>query len=311
MTSGPSRLALAVLPKPGRSTLALAVLLSLGLAGTAAAFKPPTLESSVMDPGHFIPEEERAQLEARLDHVRERSGNAVVVFVAPSLDGEPVEDVAYETFNAWGVGQKGKDNGVLLLLAPNDRKVRIETGKGEEGDLTDIQSGRILHEIVTPQMKAGNVGEAAWRGSAAILQALGHEPGAPGAPPPVPRERRRPPEPAVHRALPADSDWLIHLQRLLGFALAAPLVVGRRRRRRWFWRGWRRGLQRGRWQLGRRRIQRQLLSRTYIPKNRCGKTLKSSPFRSVSGALNRRCRKTSELISGKRGVGTTWILALR
>jgi uncharacterized protein len=100
----------------------------------------------VVDTAGALTASEREALDSKLDQVRLQTGLAVVVFYPGSLDGENVEDVAYQAFNQWGVGQKGKDNGVLLVLAKNERKVRIETGKGVGGELTDIQSGRAFSE---------------------------------------------------------------------------------------------------------------------------------------------------------------------
>src|SRR5207248_6577093 len=84
-----------------------------------------------------------------------------------------VEDYSIDLARSWGVGQKGKDNGVLLLIAYDDHKLRIEVGRGLEGTLTDLQSGRIIREELTPRLRAGDVGGAIEAGTTAIRAALG------------------------------------------------------------------------------------------------------------------------------------------
>src|SRR6185436_945485 len=93
-------------------------------------------------------------------------------FVVGSLEGETIDDIAYKTFNAWGVGQKGKDNGVLLVIAPNERKVRIETGLGVGGALTDLQSNDIIRQVIAPKLKDNRFFEAIDQGTNAIAEAL-------------------------------------------------------------------------------------------------------------------------------------------
>src|ERR1700679_3844186 len=127
--------------RASRLVAALAALVALvALAFPAFAFTPPALHGHVVDTAGALTAEEVAALDAKLDAVRQRSGFAVVAFVVGSLEGEPIDDVAYTTFNTWRVGEKGLDNGVLLVVAPNERKTRIETGKGVGGAPTDLQS---------------------------------------------------------------------------------------------------------------------------------------------------------------------------
>lgn len=151
---------------------ALVALVAFTPDAQAARFTPPPLRGHVVDGTNTLTAEQIAQLDARLTAVRERTGFAVVAFVAPSLEGLPIDDVAYDTFNTWEVGEKGKDNGVLLVIAPNERRVRIETGKGVGGELTDIESAEILRSYVSPAMKDGDLYRAIDQGTSAITEAL-------------------------------------------------------------------------------------------------------------------------------------------
>ena len=114
-------------------------------------------------------------------------GLTVVVLVTGPLESTPIDDVAYETFNAWGVGAKGKDDGVLLVVSPEDRKIRIETGKGVGGAITDVQASHINRDIIGPELANGNVYVALNRGTGAILSALAKE--APDPATPAPRRK--------------------------------------------------------------------------------------------------------------------------
>ena len=99
----------------------------------------------------------------------------MVVTVA-DLQGTPIEDFGYQLGRVWGIGQKDKNNGALLIVARDDRKLRIEVGYGLEGRLTDAQSSVIINQIITPTFKAGNFSQGISDGVAAILQVLGGDP---------------------------------------------------------------------------------------------------------------------------------------
>lgn len=111
-------------------------------------------------------------LDDKLDAARRRTGFSVVAYATPSLRGEPIEDLAYRAFNTWGVGAKGADTGVLLVIATGERKIRMETGKGVGGALTDVQSARIIREIIAPRMSQGRLRDAVDAGTDAILREL-------------------------------------------------------------------------------------------------------------------------------------------
>jgi uncharacterized protein len=163
------------LPEPRRwfvALVAFAILLVSSLA-QAAAWKPPPLRSHVVDEaGALRPEEARA-LDRKLDRARRQTGFAIVVYLMPQLpEGKSIEDVGYEAGNSWGVGSKSGDDGVLLLASLSEHKLRIETGKGVGGALTDLQSSRINREVIGPLMKQGQTYAAMDRGVDAILKEL-------------------------------------------------------------------------------------------------------------------------------------------
>jgi len=155
--------------------LAIVATIAVGTPAVAARFVPPPLEGHVVDGTNTLTGEQRAEIDRKLEDFRQRTGFAIVAFVVPSLEGSTIEDVAYDTFNTWKVGEAGKDNGVLLVIAPNDRRSRIETGKGVGGALTDLESAEILRGYVTPAMRDGDLRRAVDDGTSAIEKALSDE----------------------------------------------------------------------------------------------------------------------------------------
>ncbi len=137
-----------------------------------AKFEVPPKEGPVTDTAQALDPEAKESLARKLAAVRAQTSYEVVIFVCPSLEGETVEDVAYETFNAWKLGQAGKDNGVLLVVAPNERKDRIEVGKGVEGALTDLESDDIRRKVLEPRLKAGDMAGGLDAAATAIARAL-------------------------------------------------------------------------------------------------------------------------------------------
>lgn len=139
---------------------AFVAVLVLRPTAAAAGYAPPAMRDAVTDTSGKLTEAEDRALEERITAYRTRTGNEIAVFVAGSLEGQSIEDVAYETFNTWGIGKKGLDNGVLLVIAPTERETRIETGKGVGDRLTDIDCAIILRERVGPLLKQGRFVEA-------------------------------------------------------------------------------------------------------------------------------------------------------
>jgi uncharacterized protein len=134
--------------------LALVFLLFLPLAALAATF--PQLTGRVVDNAGLIDPAAEAAITAKLATFEEKSSDQIVVATIPSLGGEPLEDYANRLFRAWGLGQAGEDNGILLLVARDDRKMRIEVGYGLEGTLTDLHSKLIIEDTLVPAFRAGD-----------------------------------------------------------------------------------------------------------------------------------------------------------
>ncbi len=119
----------------------------------SAKSNPPTLVTDVA--GVLTPEQKQA-LENKLVAIDDSSSNQIAVVIIPSLDGYPKEEYANKLFRAWGIGDKKKNNGVLLLIAINDRQIWIEVGYGLEGAIPDITALNIIDNDIKPAFKAGN-----------------------------------------------------------------------------------------------------------------------------------------------------------
>ena len=124
--------------------------------------------------GVFSPEQKSA-LESRLAALRQTNGAQLAVVTLKSLQGGEIDDFAEKLFAQWGIGEKGKDNGVLLLAAIEDRKMRIEVGYGLEGVLNDAKCGRIQDEYIVPRFKEGNYAQGLLDGADAILKIMAGE----------------------------------------------------------------------------------------------------------------------------------------
>jgi uncharacterized protein len=119
------------------------------------ALEVPFLADRVNDNADLLSADTEARLSARLRGFEEASGSQVVVLTIPSLEGESLEEFSLRVAETWALGREGVDDGVLLLIARDDRKMRIEVGYGLEGRLTDAQSGRILRNVLRPRFRAG------------------------------------------------------------------------------------------------------------------------------------------------------------
>jgi uncharacterized protein len=138
-----------------------------------AALTFPALSGRVVDEAGLLTAAEIGSLTDILAAHEQATTNQVVVVTLPSLQGTSIEDYGYQLGRHWGIGQKGKDNGALLIVAPNERKVRIEVGYGLEGELTDAASKLIIENIIVPAFKSGQFGPGIVAGTGAILKVLG------------------------------------------------------------------------------------------------------------------------------------------
>lgn len=150
--------------------LALLLLALLPLAALAQSFPP--LTGRVVDAANLLKPEEKAALEARLKAHEDRTSDQVVVATVPTLGDLTVEDYANRLFRHWQLGQKKTNNGVLVLVAPQERKIRIEVGYGLEGALTDALSKVIITTAIAPQFQKGDFPGGIEAGIDAILSIL-------------------------------------------------------------------------------------------------------------------------------------------
>lgn len=137
-----------------------------------APFAVPPLVGRVNDHANELLPLDQAEIEEELADFDRRTTNEIVVLIVPSLGGHSIEDAAAATFAAWKIGKRDRNNGVLLIIAVAERKVRIATGLGVEGVLTDARAGEILHSEVSPRLKRGDFAGAIRAGVREIERTL-------------------------------------------------------------------------------------------------------------------------------------------
>lgn len=152
----------------GGALLALALLAAPAL----AAPKFPVLTGRVVDGANMLSPAVETNLTGRLAALESQTGRQLVVVTVPSLEDYPIEDYGYQLGRQWGIGEAKADNGVLFIVAPNERKVRIEVGYGLEPILTDALSSIILQTAVIPRFKAGDMEGGVVAGADAIADQL-------------------------------------------------------------------------------------------------------------------------------------------
>jgi uncharacterized protein len=154
--------------------LLLVGLLVAALAGAASAALPipPPPDRRINDYAGVLSADERTRLEDALRARERESSNQVVVAIFRSLQGESLEDYSIRLAQAWRVGQKGLDNGVIFLVFLDDRKMRLEVGYGLEPKLTDALASQILRQVVAPRFREGKVADGIAAGLDAIEQAI-------------------------------------------------------------------------------------------------------------------------------------------
>lgn len=146
------------------------------LAQTQGGPRFPALEGRVVDQAQLLSPDAEAALTTRLEALERDTTDQLVVVTVPDLQGYEIEDYGYQLGRAWGIGQAGKNNGALLLVAPNERKVRIEVGYGLEPILTDALSALIIHDRILPSFREGFYERGITQGVEAIDQQLRLDP---------------------------------------------------------------------------------------------------------------------------------------
>jgi uncharacterized protein len=170
--------------RPPRAVSQLAVF-ALGLAfavfwllpGPAAARDWPTPTGHVNDFAKIIDTASADSIESLAKELTEKTGAELAVVTLPDLGGEEIEPVATELYSRWGIGSEKKDDGVLILLALSERRVRIETGYGVEGIIPDGRAGGIIRRVMGPDLSADRFGPGLLKGSRAVSAAIAAEHG--------------------------------------------------------------------------------------------------------------------------------------
>jgi uncharacterized protein len=161
---------------PRSHVAATALLYLLAWVGPVAGADVPYLSGRVVDNADLLKNATRDRVSAVLKAHEQATGNQIAVLTVPTIGDESIEEYAVKVFESWKLGQKGKDNGVLLVIAPKDRKLRIEVGYGLEGTLTDAAASRIIRNVITPQFKAGDFDKGVSDGVDAIIGVLTGKP---------------------------------------------------------------------------------------------------------------------------------------
>jgi uncharacterized protein len=189
------------------------LLLLLALAPTVV--QGPTIPKNdgwVTDLAGMLEPRQEAALEALMESYKQGSGHEVALLTVPSLEGRSIEELGLAVGRAWKIGREGENDGALLVVARDDRKMRIEVGRGLEGNLTDSICGRIIRDVIAPRFKAGRFPDGLREGVEAIHAAAGGDYGK------LPRRRGSAPAPALASAF------------FLLFFLAMAARIARRRR---------------------------------------------------------------------------------
>ncbi|WP_078084282.1 TPM domain-containing protein [Microbulbifer mangrovi] len=159
-----------------RIALILILCPALVWAGLAVAdVKFPPLSGRVVDNANLLSQSTRYQLTEMLQQQEKETSNQIVVVTLPDLQGLTIEEYGYQLGRHWKIGQKDKDNGALLIVAPAEREVRIEVGYGLEGALTDAMSSNIIHTKILPHFRNGNFDGGVTAGVESIIAAIKNE----------------------------------------------------------------------------------------------------------------------------------------
>ncbi|UNE53560.1 TPM domain-containing protein [Bartonella machadoae] len=150
---------------------ALCLVVALGSV-TYAQIKFPSLTGYVNDVAHLLDHATKQNLTEKLAELEEKTGDQIVIVTLPTLSGNDIETYSNALFRTWGLGQKQLNNGVLLVIAPNEREMRIEVGYGLEGVLTDALSSVIINTFVLPNFREGNYQKGVIEAVHAIINIL-------------------------------------------------------------------------------------------------------------------------------------------
>jgi uncharacterized protein len=159
------------LPRPASALLLVLAMSALAAPPTRAAI--PDNDGWVTDRAGFLTGPQEQALESLMESYKAGSTNEIALLTVPSLEGEPIERFSLEVARAWKMGTKERSNAALLVVSRDDRQIRIEVGRGLEGNLTDSICGRIIRDVIVPGMRDGQPYEALRDGIVAIHAAAG------------------------------------------------------------------------------------------------------------------------------------------
>lgn len=154
-----------------KAAFGMLLLVFLCCVSNLKALDVPALKGHVNDYAAMLSPASQRQLEAALTDFEQEESTQIAVLTIPSLEGESLEDFSIRVAEGWKIGQSGADNGAILLIAKNDRKIRIEVGYGLEGSLTDLIAGRIIRDVIAPRFKMGQFNQGITEGVAAMIGA--------------------------------------------------------------------------------------------------------------------------------------------
>jgi uncharacterized protein len=159
----------------GRAAAATLAMVLAALPALPAQVQVPANDGFVTDLAKLLTGPQEAELEKLLQAYQHGSGHDVAVLTVPSLEGRTIEELALATARTWKLGQRDLHDGALLVVAKDDRKIRIEVGRGLEGSVTDSISGRIIRNVIAPEFRRGRWAEGLRAGLLAIHAAAGGE----------------------------------------------------------------------------------------------------------------------------------------
>lgn len=148
------------------------------LLGHAVAADVPMLSGRVVDNAELLSAGARERIGAALKAHEAKTTNQIAVLTIATLGDDTIEQYAVRVFETWKLGRKGKDNGLLLVIVPKERKIRFEVGRGLEGTLPDVVASRTIRNVIAPQFKANQFDKGIEEGLAAVIKLLEGEPGA-------------------------------------------------------------------------------------------------------------------------------------
>jgi uncharacterized protein len=160
-----------------------------GWASLAAAIDVPKLEPYVNDHAGMLTPEEQSALRGKLQAYEQKTNQQFALLTIPTLDGQPIEDFGIKVAEAWKLGDKKRDDGLILIVVPQDRKTRVEVGQGLEGDVPDAISARVLREVLAPGLRSGLTAQAFNDTFDVLMRAASGEAPPAAAEPQVRRER--------------------------------------------------------------------------------------------------------------------------